>query len=850
MSVNLVSPADDASNLSLSATELKLSYTGDLLPWEFWVNGEKKLEYPQVNVWDASANPAQLGYSGNQYAENTTYNWYIRYANYAETKTWNGSSWDFTGLVYDETETRAFTTCIIPDSTNPDPANGGTAEDSSAYPDIYSQVDHTFTRPTQDPDGSPNTPNVDIWHSKVGDALVKIFSNADGSSFSRTNLDDFTEYQWRIDSIMSGWGTGIGSVWTYTTDLYPTIKIRNVWLGSGGNFIVVTAEDGIYLSTDFGDNWTRKTPDDTEDTDWVKGICSDDGTYIIVVSSAGAIYRSANSGTSWGAITPAGGDTFSVNKLATSDDGQYMVIVGDNSTDPTESCYLSTDYGATWTAKKPVADSIEWTDCDISNDGAIIAVSTTSYFYISLDSGATWLEQGMASTAEVWKGLSISGDGTTGLIANTSADNEFFIGTDTELYSEATWAESALTSAGRALLDDANAAAQATTLGLGTTDSPTWVGGTFSDLTASGMVATNASKALESVTVGAGLDYTRPNLTLSHLGIEALTDPGVDKIMFWDDSASACKWLGMGNSITITDVTIDTIQDIRTTASPIFSGLSVDSPTFVVNATGYENRVGIGTATPIATLEVHPGGAQTAGDLVVDTVNKVVYVGRLSGVAGDSSKFVVRERRGFETFSVPLLGVGAQEVKINTMNLTITRDVAGESFVKLHNTAGGIEPWVKWVLNDNNAGTHYVYFDAYTADSTFLGYSFLNGSVGIGMTDPHSKLEVGGAISSATLTITASSDTTDVSGVNTVFINPSAANVIIGGFTGGVAGQVLYVAITGIAHTTTLENQEGIGGSQNIYLCDESDDTLDDYGGWVLICDGTNWYDCGHAKHI
>lgn len=38
-----------------------------------------------------------------------------------------------------------------------------------------------------------------------------------------------------------------------------------------------------------------------------------------------------------------------------------------------------------------------------------------------------------------------------------------------------TWAETAITAAGRALLDDANAAAQATTLGLGTGDSPTHV---------------------------------------------------------------------------------------------------------------------------------------------------------------------------------------------------------------------------------------------------------------------------------------------------------------------------------------------------------------------------------------
>lgn len=299
-------------------------------------------------------------------------------------------------------------------------------------------------------------------------------------------------------------GNGWGTVSTTTDANFKTygvalINVRSVHLGSDGSFLVATAETGVFLSTDLGDNWTKKTPDAVEDTDWVKGICSDDGTYIIVVSSANAIYRSANSGTSWGAITPAGGDTFSVNKLATSDDGQYMVIVGQNSTDATESCYISTDYGATWTAKKPVAASIEWTECDISNDGAIIAVSTSTYFYISLDSGATWLEQGIASSAEVWEGLSISGDGTTGLVANTNDSNEFFLGANTLLYSEATWAESPLTSAGRAILDDADAPAQATTLGLGTRDTPEFVNTTLSGLTASRLVASDGDKILESV---------------------------------------------------------------------------------------------------------------------------------------------------------------------------------------------------------------------------------------------------------------------------------------------------------------------------------------------------------------
>ena len=261
------------------------------------------------------------------------------------------------------------------------------------------------------------------------------------------------------------------------------VDVRQVRLGSGGNFLVATAVNGVYLSTDFGDNWTKKTPDGVGTTDWAKGICSSTGTYIIVVSDANAIYRSANSGGAWASITPAGVDTFSVNDLATSDDGQFMVIVGQNTTDATESCYVSIDYGATWTAYKPVASSIEYTTCDISNDGTIIAVSTTGNFYISLNSGATWLEQGMASTAETWACLGISGDGTAGIVANTNDNDEVFLGVKTNLYSLATWAEADLTSAGRALLDDATATAQATTLGLGTGDSPTWVGATLSGLT-------------------------------------------------------------------------------------------------------------------------------------------------------------------------------------------------------------------------------------------------------------------------------------------------------------------------------------------------------------------------------
>ena len=59
-------------------------------------------------------------------------------------------------------------------------------------------------------------------------------------------------------------------------------------------------------------------------------------------------------------------------------------------------------------------------------------------------------------------------------------------------------------------------------------------------------------------------------IALDHLGIEDLTDPNADRIMFWDDSASSVKFLEAGSNLTITGTTInatdtndDTITSIR-----------------------------------------------------------------------------------------------------------------------------------------------------------------------------------------------------------------------------------------------------------------------------------------------
>jgi hypothetical protein len=65
----------------------------------------------------------------------------------------------------------------------------------------------------------------------------------------------------------------------------------------------------------------------------------------------------------------------------------------------------------------------------------------------------------------------------------------------------------------------------------------------------------------------------------SFLGLPALTDPDDDRIIFWDDSEGALKWLDLGNSLATTAAVLDTIQDIRTTAGPTFDHIHLPAMT-------------------------------------------------------------------------------------------------------------------------------------------------------------------------------------------------------------------------------------------------------------------------------
>lgn len=97
----------------------------------------------------------------------------------------------------------------------------------------------------------------------------------------------------------------------------------------------------------------------------------------------------------------------------------------------------------------------------------------------------------------------------------------------------------------------------------------------------------------------------------------------------------------------------------------------------------------------------------------------------------------------------------------------------------------------------------------------------------------------------------AQQDDVDVSNVNIIFVDCSANDITISGFVGGVNGQRLFLARLCASLNDIKLLHNSVASTQRIFLHRGADETLTgEYGGWVLVCDGTNWFDTSHAKHV
>jgi len=282
-------------------------------------------------------------------------------------------------------------------------------------------------------------------------------------------------------------------------------------------------------------------------------------------------------------------------------------------------------------------------------------------------------------------------------------------------------------------------------------------------------------------------------------------------------------------------------------------GNTVGYQTVLGYAAGYSNSGDHQTAMG------HAAGQSNSGDHQTTTGHAAGYsnsgasqtaMGHLAGYKNTgNSQTVLGYYTGYKNTGNSQTAMGYAAGQSNSGNQTTamgyeaTKGNSGNDVVALGYQAG----------KDNTVANQFIVKQANINTVPLIQGDFSTGNVGIGVADPHSKLEVNGAISSAVLAVTSANDgTVAVGGINSIFIDASVAAVTINDFTGGVAGQVIYLVVKTPDASNAVTITDTSGSNQELYLHSEADYVfaVRERGGFVFICDGSNWYGVSHAKHV
>lgn len=208
-----------------------------------------------------------------------------------------------------------------------------------------------------------------------------------------------------------------------------------------------------------------------------------------------------------------------------------------------------------------------WAEASITSAGRAILDdndATAQRITLGLGTMATQNANLVSITGGTITGVTIGGmqpeDATlTSIAALGTAADKFLYTTGID-----TWTEGAITAAGRALLDDAAASNQRTTLGLGTiatqnSNSVSITGGSITNITAllvdaGGTGATDAATARTNLGVAIGTNVQAWDATLDSLA--ALPPPGADRLVFWDQSELAYGHVQVSTGLSLTGTTL------------------------------------------------------------------------------------------------------------------------------------------------------------------------------------------------------------------------------------------------------------------------------------------------------
>ena len=214
----------------------------------------------------------------------------------------------------------------------------------------------------------------------------------------------------------------------------------------------------------------------------------------------------------------------------------------------------------------------------------------------------------------------------------------------------------------------------------------------FSEITSGDITAVVAGTGLSG-----GATSGSATLALSHLGLESLSDPNDDQIVFWDDSAGATAFLDIGSGLAISGTTLSSSitqyadSDARGSISVTDSGgdgsLAYNSSTGVITYTGpsaseVRAHISAGTGVGISSGEISIGQAVATSSNVtfanVAATGNVTITGNLD-VNGttttlDSTNSTITDR-------LIELGNGTTGTPANDMGIVLERGSSDNAFM-------------------------------------------------------------------------------------------------------------------------------------------------------------------------
>ena len=252
------------------------------------------------------------------------------------------------------------------------------------------------------------------------------------------------------------------------------------------------------------------------------------------------------------------------------------------------------------------------------------------------------------------------------------------------------------------------------------------------------------------VGAGTGIAVEEDTVSLSHLGLENLTDPNADRIFFWEDSASSSQWLEVSTAsgINITGTTL-------ALASIPNSSLTNSSVTYTAGAglTG-GGTVALGAS---ATLNIGAGTGITvnADDVALKNAGALTNNAVLKWDSGNGQ--LVNSLMTDDGSTVTIAG----NLDVNGTTTTIDSTIVsiGDNMMQYANANVANSVDIGFYGNYVNSGTKYASF-FYDASESSVGEAvFTLGHTSTEPTSTVSGLTVGRLVANITGTITGNAST-------------------------------------------------------------------------------------------